>query len=100
MFETEIFMSMFTKVFGGIALLVMITMPFVFRKMRYEGKQLGFMTIYKIVLFTFFAAVFAAHMADVYQGSAVVNMNTYLIGLVVLISGLSVCMGYFRYLFR
>ena len=100
MFQTEIFYSVFTKVFAAFALFVMISMPFVFKKMKYEGKQLGFGTLYRVVVFAFLTAALSAHLVDVSQGTRIVTILTFVYSLGVLVSGLFFYKDYFRYLFK
>lgn len=100
MFETEIFYSVFTKVFAALALFIMISMPFVFKNMKYEGKHLGFRTIYRVAIFAFLTAAFSAHLVDVGQGTATVTILTFVYGLGALTGAVLFYTGYFRYLFK
>lgn len=93
MFENQVSLSMFLKVFAFMAILVAATMPLVFKNMKREGARFGFLALYSTIASALLVSLFAGHLVVVanseYIGEAWV---TYLFGInTLIVVGLFYC---------
>lgn len=98
LFESEVFISIFTKVFMVIAVFVMIIMPFACKKMKREAEGLCFLSIIGITGFTVSTAIFFGHLATIYNGEVSATLITYVLGLCTVVCTVLFHDGFFQYI--
>lgn len=79
MFESEVFIQAFELTLGCFGLFVAITMPIVFKNMKYEGEQLGFLGVFSAIQLGIVLATFVGSVRFLVANGAEPTAFTYLL---------------------
>lgn len=99
MLEYEIFTDMFIRVFLVMAVIVMVSMPFAFIKMK-QGENMGFIALYSTITFCLLNPILAGHIAVINAMDVKISWTTYVLGVNAIVSAFLFWRYFLRIIFK